>query len=59
MNDTGLLPLIKTARCGRLPKDTARESVVRKRAAVGTLTRTKRLLLAALRVWELKRRISE
>jgi hypothetical protein len=28
-------------------------------AAVGTLTRTKALLLAALRVWELKQRIGE
>jgi hypothetical protein len=28
-------------------------------AAAGTLTRTKALLLAALRVWELKHRISD
>jgi len=28
-------------------------------AAAGTLTRTKALLLAALRVWELKHRINE
>ena len=28
-------------------------------AAAGTLTRTKALLLAALRVWELKHRIHE
>jgi hypothetical protein len=28
-------------------------------AAVGTLTRTKALLLAALRVWELKHRVHE
>jgi len=28
-------------------------------AAIGTLTRTKALLLAALRVWELKHRIHE
>ena len=28
-------------------------------AAVGTLTRTKALLLAALRVWELKHRLHE
>ena len=28
-------------------------------AAVGTLTRTKTLLLAALRVWELKHRVGE
>jgi hypothetical protein len=32
---------------------------VREPAAVGTLTRTKSLLLAALRVWELKHRISD
>ena len=31
----------------------------REPAAVGTLTRTKSLLLAALRVWELKQRVSE
>ena len=31
----------------------------REMAAVGTLTRTKSLLLAALRVWELKHRIGE
>jgi hypothetical protein len=30
----------------------------REPAAVGTLSRTKTLLLAALRVWELKQRIS-
>ncbi len=30
--------------------------VVKEQAAVGTLTRTKSLLLAALRVWELKQR---
>jgi hypothetical protein len=31
----------------------------REPAAVGTLSRTKALLLAALRVWELKHRIGE
>ena len=31
----------------------------RELAAAGTLTRTKALLLAALRVWELKNRISD
>ncbi len=31
----------------------------REMAAVGTLTRTKSLLLAALKVWELKHRIGE
>ncbi|HEX3817372.1 MAG TPA: hypothetical protein VHW03_03690 [Chthoniobacterales bacterium] len=37
-------------------KKTAAEA---KRPAVGTLTRTKSLLLAALRVWELKQGIRE
>jgi hypothetical protein len=30
-----------------------------RRPAVGTLTRTRNLVLAALRVWELKQRIRE
>ncbi len=47
------------ARRGRPRKNNAHGSVVREPAAVGTLTRTKSLLLAALRVWELKQRISE
>ena len=67
MNNVGHLPLSETARNvgktkarrGRPRKNNAHGSVVREPAAVGTLTRTKSLLLAALRVWELKQRISE
>jgi hypothetical protein len=67
MNNVGHLPLSETAarrvgstkaRRGR-PRKNPTENVVREPAAVGTLTRTKSLLLAALRVWELKHRISE
>ena len=47
------------ARRGRPRKNSVEVSVPREQAAVGTLTRTKSLLLAALRVWELKHRISE
>ena len=67
MNSIGHLPLSETARGagktkarrGRPRKTSATESVTRGPAAVGTLTRTKSLLLAALRVWELKHRISD
>ena len=67
MNNVGHLPLSETtravgsakARRGRPRKNNAHESGVRDLPAVGTLTRTKSLLLAALRVWELKHRISE
>ena len=68
MNNVGHLPLSETAarrvgptkaRRGRPRKINPTENVVREPAAVGTLTRTKSLLLAALRVWELKHRISE
>jgi hypothetical protein len=66
MNNIGHLPLSETARHvgktkarrGR-PRKIDSQTVVREPAAVGTLTRTKSLLLAALRVWELKHRISE
>jgi hypothetical protein len=47
---------------GRPHKQSASSSVTngeRDYAAVGTLTRTKALLLAALRVWELKHRIND
>ena len=67
MNNAGHLPISETAR--RAGKTKARrgrprknsEPVVEERQlpAVGTLTRTKSLLLAALRVWELKHRINE
>ena len=68
MNSVGHLPLSETAarrggsakaRRGRPPKNHPHENGVREPAAVGTLTRTKSLLLAALRVWELKHRIGE
>jgi len=66
MNNIGHLPLSETARRvgktkarrGR-PRKTNTPNAVREPAAVGTLTRTKSLLLAALRVWELKHRISD
>lgn len=65
MNNAGHLPLSEKARGGRPkarrgrpPKKLSAETP-RATAAVGTLTRTKSLLLAALRVWELKHRISE
>jgi hypothetical protein len=65
MNSTGHLPLsdsavrpLGKAKRGRPRKhDVAPAApVVREPAAVGTLTRTKSLLLAALKVWELKQR---
>ena len=67
MNSTGHLPLsdsairpLGKAKRGRPRKRAAAASVevpvVREPAAVGTLTRTKSLLLAALKVWELKQR---
>jgi hypothetical protein len=66
MNNAGHLPISETAR--RAGKAKARRGRPRKSnlpagekelPAVGTLTRTKSLLLAALRVWELKQRIGE
>jgi hypothetical protein len=52
----------KTHKRGR-PRKTATASSAgnseREFAAAGTLTRTKALLLAALRVWELKHRIND
>ena len=67
MNNIGHLPLSETARRvgktkarrGRPRKTSGHDNAVREPAAVGTLTRTKSLLLAALRVWELKHRISD
>jgi hypothetical protein len=68
MNSTGHLPVSETTarrvgskktRRGRPRKNNVHENDVREPAAVGTLTRTKSLLLAALRVWELKHRIGE
>ncbi len=72
MNTTGNLPVSeKTALRVRKTKSdgAARKTRGRPRSqpkaaapvppAVGTLARTKTLLLAALRVWELKQRVSE
>ena len=66
MNSTGHLPLSDSAvrPLGKAKRGRPRKSaaivaaapVVREPAAVGTLTRTKSLLLAALKVWELKQR---
>ena len=65
MNSSGHLPLSESAvrrvRKGkRKPRAKTRANVSRPELpAVGTLTRTKALLLAALRVWELKHRLPE
>jgi hypothetical protein len=67
MNNAGHLPISETARRagktkarrGRPRKNTMPAVVEKELPAVGTLTRTKSLLLAALRVWELKHRINE
>jgi hypothetical protein len=67
MNNAGHLPISETARRagkakarrGRPRKNNVQEAGAKEMPAVGTLTRTKSLLLAALRVWELKHRISD
>ena len=68
MNNAGHLPMSEKARRvgkakarrGRPRKSTVQNNGAQKeQPAVGTLTRTKSLLLAALRVWELKHRISD
>jgi len=67
MNNAGHLPISETARRagktkakrGRPRKTTVARTGERELPAAGTLTRTKSLLLAALRVWELKHRISD
>jgi hypothetical protein len=67
MNNAGHLPISETARRagktkakrGRPRKNSASQVAERELPAVGTLTRTKSLLLAALRVWELKHRITD
>jgi hypothetical protein len=67
MNNAGHLPISETARRagkskgkrGRPRKNATRGNGERELPAVGTLSRTKSLLLAALRVWELKHRIGE
>ena len=71
MNGTGHLPVSEsTARRVRNSKAkrknrpkgkgaSAQEGGPKEMAAAGSLTRTKALLLAALKVWELKHRIRE
>lgn len=67
MNNAGHLPISETARRagkakarrGRPRKNSAATAGEKELPAAGTLTRTKSLLLAALRVWELKHRIGE
>ena len=60
VSDLAMRPLVKSKPRGRPRKrvesSAATPAVVKEPAAVGTLTRTKSLLLAALRVWELKQR---
>jgi len=67
MNNAGHLPISETARRvgktkakrGRPRKSNGAQPAEKEMPAVGTLTRTKSLLLAALRVWELKHRITD
>jgi hypothetical protein len=67
MNNAGHLPISETARRagkakarrGRPRKSSVPAAPVKELPAVGTLSRTKSLLLAALRVWELKHRITD
>jgi hypothetical protein len=67
MNSAGHLPISENARRagkakgrrGRPRKNNTPVSAEKDLPAAGTLSRTKSLLLAALRVWELKHRISE
>ena len=61
VSDSAARPLNKAKRPGRPKKRTtaaapAGRTTPREPAAVGTLTRTKSLLAAALKVWELKQR---
>ncbi|CAN5627100.1 hypothetical protein BH18VER1_BH18VER1_11630 [soil metagenome] len=58
-SDSAVRPLRTGKRRGRPRKTSTTSAPVQpatEMAAVGTLTRTKSLLLAALRVWELKQR---
>jgi hypothetical protein len=72
MNSSGHLPVSESAARRVRKSKTQRKTRARSRngsaapaqkvrepAPVGSLTRTKALLLAALRVWELKHRIGE
>jgi hypothetical protein len=60
VSDSAARPAAKAKRRGRPKKRVAANEATAKperaTAAVGTLTRTKSLLAAALRVWELKQR---
>ena len=60
VSDAAVRPLGKAKRRGRPRKRAAAPRsaapVEKEYAAAGTLTRTKSLLLAALKVWELKQR---
>jgi len=60
VSDSAARPLVETKRRGRPRKRVAdlpaTPPAQRTYAAVGTLTRTKSLLAAALKVWELKQR---
>ena len=58
VSDSAARPLNKGKRPGRPRKRAAAAAAkpAREPAAVGTLTRTKSLLAAALKVWELKQR---
>jgi hypothetical protein len=58
MTVTRRVGLTKSRR-GRPNKNNSETNVLRESAGVRTLTRTKSLLGAALRVWELKQRISD
>jgi hypothetical protein len=68
MNSSGHLPVsesaakrvrkAKTQRKTKARQRTATAKVTEHAPAAGTLARTKSLLLAALRVWELKHRVS-
>jgi hypothetical protein len=71
MNNAGNLPFSESAarrvqRTTKRPRGRPRKSASTPNAAgtsdlpaVGTLSRTKSLLLAALRVWELKQRVGQ
>ena len=72
MNSSGQLPVSDLTACpGRKSKARRRSRARKQRAAndhtpdepelapAGSLTRTKALLLAALRVWELKQRVGD
>jgi hypothetical protein len=67
MNNAGNLPLSESAarrvaKATKRPRGRPRKTTNANApgtAAAGTLTRTKSLLLAALRVWELKQRVGQ